>query len=169
MPGTAIGISLTYGYEGTISRTADSIVQNRIANNTIAFGTAVKVTNQNQWAPVATGDAAAVVAGIAVREVVQANTFNPQSNPDYVANVPCDVLVRGNCTVKCRRGTPVAGTAVYVRITDNSSTYPGTIVGGFEAEADGANTIQVPNIEWTTGEMDSNNITEVTIKTRAKG
>lgn len=169
MPGTAIGISLNYGYEGTISRIADSIVQNRIADNTIAFGTAVKLTNKNKWSPVATGDTAEVIAGIAVREVVQANTFNPQSNPDYVANVPCDVLVRGNCTVKCRRGTPVAGAAVYVRITDNSSTYPGTIVGGFEAEADGGNTIQVSNIEWTTGKMDSNNIAEVTIKTRAKG
>lgn len=169
MPGTVIGIKLNNGYEGTISRTADSVVQNRIAENAISFGMAVKLTANNQWSLVATGDTAGLVAGIAVREVVQANTFNPQSNPDYLANSPCDVLVRGNCTVKCRRGTPSAGSAVYVRITDNSGTYPGTVVGGFEAEADGANTIQVNNIEWTTGVMDANNIAEVTIKTRAKG
>ena len=78
-------------------------------------------------------------------------------------------MTRGNCVVRCNRGTPAAGSAVYVRITDNSGTYPGTFVGGFEAEADGANTIQVPNIEWTTGVMDENNIAEVTVKTRAKG
>ena len=36
-------------------------------------------------------------------------------------------------------------------------------------EADTTNTVQVPNIEWTTGILDSNNCTEVTIKTRAKG
>lgn len=168
MPGTAIGIKMNNGYAGTISRTADSIVQNRIAAGTIAFGQAVALKDDNTWRLVTTGDTAAVVAGIAVREVVQANTFNPQSNPDYVAKSPCDVLVRGNCTVKCQRGTPKAGDAVYVRITANN-TYPDCVVGGFEAQADDANTIQVTNIEWTTGDIDSNKIAEVTVKTRAKG
>lgn len=168
MPGRTIGIMMNVGYAGTQSRTADAIIQNRIAEGTIAFGQAVALTNTNKWRLVKTGDTAAVVAGIAVREVVQANTFDPQSNPDYVANVPCDVMVRGNCTVKCQRGTPASGAAVYVRITANN-TYPNAVVGGFEAEADDANTIQVTNIEWTTGVMDANGNVEVTIKTRAKG
>lgn len=168
MPGRTIGIMMNVGYAGTQSRTADAIIQNRIAEGTIAFGQAVALTDTNKWRLVKTGDTAAVVAGIAVREVVQANTFDPQSNPDYVANVPCDVMVRGNCTVKCQRGTPVSGTAVHVRITANN-TYPNAVVGGFEAEADDANTIQVTNIEWTTGVMDANGNVEVTIKTRAKG
>lgn len=168
MPGRTIGIMMNVGYAGTQSRTADAIIQNRIAEGTIAFGQAVALTDTNKWRLVKTGDTAAVVAGIAVREVVQANTFDPQSNPDYVANVPCDVMVRGNCTVKCQRGTPASGTAVYVRITANN-TYPNAVVGGFEAEADDANTIQVTNIEWTTGVMDANGNVEVTIKTRAKG
>lgn len=168
MPGRVIGTYLNMGWPGTQSRSADAIIQNRIASAAIAFGTAVKLTTDNQWAPVATGDTAAVVAGVAVREVVQANTYNPQSNPDYLANDPCDVMVRGNCIVKCQRGAPKAGSAVYVRITANA-TYDATIVGGFEAVADGANTIQVPNIEWTTGQLDDNNCTEITIKTRAKG
>ena len=168
MPGRTIGIMMNVGYAGTQSRTADAIIQNRIAEGTIAFGQAVALTDTNKWRLVKTGDTAAVVAGIAVREVVQANTFDPQSNPDYVANVPCDVMVRGNCTVKCQRGTPASGAAVYVRITANN-TYPNAVVGSFEAEADDANTIQVTNIEWTTGVMDANGNVEVTIKTRAKG
>lgn len=168
MPGRTIGIMMNVGYAGTQSRTADAIIQNRIAEGTIAFGQAVALTDTNKWRLVKTGDTDAVVAGIAVREVVQANTFDPQSNPDYVANVPCDVMVRGNCTVKCQRGTPASGAAVYVRITANN-TYPNAVVGGFEAEADDANTIQVTNIEWTTGVMDANGNVEVTIKTRAKG
>ena len=168
MPGRTIGIMMNVGYAGTQSRTADAIIQNRIAEGTIAFGQAVALTDTNKWRLVKTGDTAAVVAGIAVREVVQANTFDPQSNPDYVANVPCDVMVRGHCTVKCQRGTPASGAAVYVRITANN-TYPNAVVGGFEAEADDANTIQVTNIEWTTGVMDANGNVEVTIKTRAKG
>ena len=168
MPGKTIGIMMYAGYAGTQSRTADAIIQNRIADGAIAFGQAVVLTADNKWKLVGTGTTAVKVAGIAVREVVQANTFNPQSNPDYLDGTPCDVMVRGNCTVKCQRGTPVSGTAVYVRITKND-TYPDAVVGGFEATADGANTIQVDNIEWTTGVMDANNMTEVTVKARAKG
>lgn len=168
MPGRVIGTSLNIGYPGTPSRSADSIIQNRIADAVIAFGQAVILKNTNKWSTVTDSTVAADIAGIAVREVVQANTFDPQSNPDYVANAPCDVMVRGNCTVKCQRGTPAAGTAVYVRVKANNS-YPNAVVGGFEASADSTNTVQVPNIEWTTGSVDANGVAEVTIKTRAKG
>ena len=168
MPGKVIGTSLNIGSPGTPSRSADSIIQNRIADAVIAFGQAVILKSTNRWATVTDSTVAADIAGIAVREVVQANTFDPQSNPDYVANAPCDVMVRGNCTVKCQRGTPAAGAAVYVRVKANG-TYPNAVVGGFEASADSTNTIQVPNIEWTTGSVDANGVAEVTIKTRAKG
>ena len=168
MPGKTIGIMMSVGYPGTQSRSADAIIQARVADGDIAFGQAVKLTANNKWKVVATGDTAAVVAGVAVREVVQANIYNPQSNPDFLNGSLCDVMTRGNCVVKCNRGTPSAGSAVYVRITANE-TYPNTIVGGFEAQADGANTIQVTNIEWTTGVTDSDGNAEITIKTRAKG
>ena len=147
MPGKAIGISMLSGYAGTQSRTADAIIQNRIAKSNISFGHAVVLTNDNKWDNVVEGTTAAQIAGIAVREVVQANTFDPQSNPDYMAETPCDVMVRGNCTVKCQHA----------------------VVGGLEATADAENTVQVTNIEWTTGVMDANGMTEITVKTRAKG
>lgn len=168
MPGKAIGISLLSGYAGTQSRTADAIIQNRVAKNNIAFGHAVVLTNDNKWDNVVEGTTAAQIAGIAVREVVQANTFDPQSNPDYMAETPCDVMVRGNCTVKCQRGTPKSGDAVYVRVKANVA-YQDAVVGGLEAIADPENAVQVTNIEWTTGVMDANGMTEITIKTRAKG
>ena len=168
MPGTVVGILLNNGYAGTVSRSADAVIQNRIAAGTIDFGQAVQLTNANKWALVDSDTTAALVAGIAVREVVQANTFDPQSNPSYVANVPCDVIVRGQCTVKCQRGIPAAGAAVYVRIVLNG-TYPTCVVGGFEASSDTTNSIEVANIEWSTGVVDANGIAEVTIKSRAKG
>lgn len=168
MPGKAIGISMLSGYAGTQSRTADAIIQNRIAKSNISFGHAVVLTNDNKWDNVVEGTTDAQIAGIAVREVVQANTFDPQSNPDYMAETPCDVMVRGNCTVKCQRGTPKSGDAVYVRVKANV-TYQDAVVGGLEATADANNTVQVTNIEWTTGVMDANGMTEITIKTRAKG
>lgn len=168
MPGKAIGISMLSGYAGTQSRTADAIIQNRIAKSNISFGHAVVLTNDNKWDNVVEGTTAAQIAGIAVREVVQANTFDPQSNPDYMAETPCDVMVRGNCTVKCQRGTPKSGDAVYVRVKANAA-YNDAVVGGLEATSDAANTVPVTNIEWTTGVMDANGMTEITIKTRAKG
>ena len=168
MPGKVIGTSMNVGYPGTQSRQADAIIQNRVADGAIAFGLAVKLTAANKWKQIGSGDTAANVAGIAVREVVQANVYNPQSNPDYLDGTPADVMVRGNCIVKCQKGTPTAGSAVYVRITADGA-HPEYLVGGFEAAADGANTVQVTNIEWTTGVMDSNLACEVTVKTRAKG
>lgn len=168
MPGKVIGTSMNVGYPGTQSRQADAIIQNRVADGDIAFGLAVKLTSANKWKQIAAGDAATDVAGIAVREVVQANIYNPQSNPDYLDGTPADVMVRGNCIVKCQKGTPTAGSAVYVRITADD-THPEYLVGGFEAAADGAKTVQVTNIEWTTGVIDSNLACEVTVKTRAKG
>ena len=168
MPGKVIGTSMNVGYPGTQSRQADAIIQNRVADGAIAFGLAVKLTAANKWKQIGSGDTAANVAGIAVREVVQANVYNPQSNPDYLDGTPADVMVRGNCIVKCQKGTPTAGSAVYVRITADD-THPEYLVGGFEAYDDGAKTVQVTNIEWTTGVMDSNLACEVTVKTRAKG
>ena len=168
MPGKVIGTSMNVGYPGTQSRQADAIIQNRVADGNIAFGLAVKLTAANKWKQIGSGDTAANVAGIAVREVVQANVYNPQSNPDYLDGTPADVMVRGNCIVKCQKGTPTAGSAVYVRITADDA-HPEYLVGGFEAAADGAKTVQVTNIEWTTGVMDSNLACEVTVKTRAKG
>ncbi len=168
MPGKVIGTSMNVGYPGTQSRQADAIIQNRVADGAIAFGLATKLTADNKWKQIGANDTAADVAGIAVREVVQANVYNPQSNPDYLDGTPADVMVRGNCIVKCQKGTPAAGSAVYVR-TVADSDHPEYLVGGFEAAADAGKTVQVTNIEWTTGVMDSNLACEVTVKTRAKG
>jgi len=168
MPGKAIGIMLNNGYAGTVSRTADQVIQNRIAKTDIAFGQAVILNAENTYSLPSDSTQAADIAGVAVREVVQANTYDPQSNPDYLAGRPCDVLVRGQATVVCKRGTPAAGRAVYVRTKLNGS-YSDSYVGDFEAEADGSNSVQVSNIEWSTGTMDSNRVAEITIKSRAKG
>lgn len=168
MPGKTIGIMMGVGYPGTQSRSADAIIQARVANADIKFGEAVILTEDNKWSPVTDSTTDAMIAGVAVREVVQANTFNPQSNPDFLKDSLCDVMTRGNCTVKCNRGTPKAGKAVFIRIKANAA-YANTVVGGFEAEADTTNTVEVPNIEWTTGVTDANGNAEITIKTRAKG
>lgn len=168
MPGKTVGIALSKGWPGTQSRTADAIIQCRVAANDFAFGIAAVLNKDNQWEAVTDSTTDTDIAGVTVREVVQANTYDPQSNSDYLTGRMCDVMVRGNMVVKCQRGTPAPGQAVYVRVKANS-TYADAVVGGFEATDDSTNTVQVTNIEWTTGEMDANNVTEITIKSRAKG
>ena len=167
MPGKVIGTSMNVGYPGTQSRQADAIIQNRVADGAIAFGLAVKLTAANKWKQIGAGDTAAIVAGIAVREVVQANVYDPQETPGYAANSVVDVLTRGQCTVLCQRGTPTAGGTVYVR-TATSDTYPTAVVGGFEASEETDKTVALTNVQWTTGNMNADKVAEVTVLTRNK-
>ena len=106
-------------------------------------------------------------AGIAVREVVQANVYDPQETPGYAANSVVDVLTRGQCTVLCQRGTPTAGGTVYVRTVANDS-YPTAVVGGFEAADDSGKVVALTNVQWTTGNMNADKVAEVTVLTRNK-
>lgn len=76
-----------------------------------------------------------------------------------------DILIRGNMTVKCNAGTPTAGGAVYVRVAENVSI-PSGVVGEVEAEADGTNTVLLDGIKFTTGKLDGNGITEISILNR---
>ena len=171
MPGSVIGVKLPLGYAGTVSTSADNIIQARIAKDAIKFGEPVVLLATNEYQSVKEYIAdsetftAAKFAGVACRGVVQANQFDPQSNPDYVDGGVADVLTRGQMTVKCNAGTPTAGGTVYVRVAVGSdATLP---VGGFEAAADSTNTVALTNVEWTTGEI-ANGIAEITIKTRNK-
>ena len=171
MPGSVIGVKLPLGYVGTVSTSADNIIQARIAKDAIKFGEPVVLLGTNEYQSVkeyisdSETFTAAKFAGVAVREVVQANQFDPQSNPDYLDKSVADVLTRGQCTVKCNAGTPTAGGTVYVRVAvGTDTTLP---VGGFEAAADSTNTVALTNVEWTTGNV-SDGIAEITIKTRNK-
>lgn len=166
MPGTAIGKSLNLGYPGNVSRSVDAIITNRVVKSTdsasINFGDPVILNSDNTYSKFGATGTAAAFAGIAARAVKQATVFNSNVQGNYAPGEPCDVLERGSVTVTCNVGTPTAGGAVYARITANGAI-PAGVVGGLEAAADGANTIQITNAKWKTGKMDANNTAEVTI------
>jgi len=122
-----------------------------------AVGTAVTVTN-----------VASQFAGIAVREVKQSTNYLLQTQGgSYTATQPCDALQRGSITVTCQNGTPVAGGSVWVRVATNAA-FPNAVVGGFEAVADGANSVQLTSVQWKTGSIDANLTAELTILSRSK-
>lgn len=168
MTGTVIGKSLNLGYAGSISRSVDAIITNRLVKASdvanINFGDPVILNADNTYSAFLAVGTAASFAGIAVREVKQSTDYL-SAQGYYKPGEPCDVAERGTLTVVCNVGTPTSGGNVYVRITANGAI-PTGVVGGFEAAADGANTILLTGIKWKTGKIDTNKVAEVTITQR---
>lgn len=174
MPGKAIGIELNLGYPGTVSRSVDAIITPKVIKSDvtsgketelpIAFGEPAVLNADNTYSRFGADSTVDTFAGVAVREIKQATDYYAASG-EYLPNEVCDVLNRGSVTVLCNNGTPTAGGKVYIRIKENVAV-PNGVIGQFEAEADGANTVEIPNLKWTTGKKDSNNVAEVTVLTR---
>ena len=165
MPGKVIQENLNYGYPGSVSRSNDTIIINRrVKEGTIPFGFPVVMNPDNSFVAFSAGKTADDFVGVAVREVKQtADYYNPTGV--YLENEPADVLTRGSVTVLINAGTPVARGKVHVRIAENESI-PSGVIGGFEATADGDNTIELNNVVFTTGQMDANKVAEITILSR---
>lgn len=168
MPGQAIGITMNYGYPGSFARNADCLIGNHIVKSTDStgpnFGDPVVLNSDNTISKFGASNTAAQFSGVAVREVKQNVNYYPTAG-SYSPGAPSDVIKRGNVSVVCNVGTPTAGGAVYIRITANGAI-PAGVVGGFEAAADGTNTIQLTNAKFATGLMDANNVTELAIMSR---
>jgi len=177
MPGSAVGIELNLGYAGTVSRSVDAIITPRTIKSvvtdgdetepSILFGEPVILNTDNTYSRFGSSGTVATFAGIAVREVKQATDYYAAAG-SYLPGSVMDVLERGSMTVKCNVGTPTAGGKVYIRTVANASI-PAGVVGQFEAAADSTNTLEITNLRWKTGKMDSNKIAEVTILTRSNG
>lgn len=170
MPGQVIGKNLNLGYEGNISRQKPyNIIQRPVAedSNPIQFGRPVILNPDNTYRDVASAIAAGttvtadLIGGISVRIVKQATQFFNSNDVFYYPQQPMDVMNEGQMTVRCSYGSPTAGGAVYVRIAENA-TIPNSFVGDFCATADGANTVEIPNLKWMTAQHDTNLIAELT-------
>ena len=101
--------------------------------------------------------------GVAGAEVKSSLAYLEQSAGQYVPGDAVSVFQRGAINVTCQRGTPALGGKVYVRITSNPS-YSTAVVGGFEAEADSTNTVELTNCQWA-GPADANGTAELRILT----
>ena len=166
MPGSAIGESLNLGFAGTISRNPDNIITaRRLDENSdkVFFGQAVALNADNSVSLVSDTNKENFI-GFAAREVKQTTDYS-SSQGCYNPGDALDILIRGNMTVKCNAGTPTAGGKVYVRVAENPSI-PAGIIGEIEAESDGSNTVLLDGIKFTTGKLDANRITEISILSR---
>lgn len=177
--------ALNLGFLGNVSRIGERVIAARpvlpTSANPISFGDAcvlVADSTGGTWQNVKdfiTGGGtftAAKFAGVAVRNVKTQLAFTTLSTVQtplvgqYLQGQLAEVLERGSITVKINNGTPAANGAVYVRTAVNGAI-PAGVVGGFEAVADGTNTVVLTGVVFRTGVLDANGVAEITMLTRA--
>ena len=158
-----IGISMPHGYAGGYARQPDMIVNTRPAGEQLVFGAALKYDKDKNVVLMGEGSAAADFVGVAAKEIKSALNYLDQNTGLYAKKEAVPVFMRGAVNVICQKGVPELGGKVYVRIAESES-YPGAAAGGFEAEEDGGNTVQLENCQWA-GPADVNKVAELRILT----
>ena len=160
-----IGADMPHGFAGAYARQPDMIVNTRPAGGGIPFGLAL--TYDEDKNVVVFGNATTnTFVGVAGKEIKSALTYLDQNVGKYAQGDAVSVFMRGSINVKCQRSTPSLGGAVYVRTATNES-YPGCVVGGFEAEADEGKTQMLGDVQWG-GPADANGIAELVILKRSQ-
>lgn len=157
-----IGTAFPHGFAGSYASQPDMIVATFPAGGdaNIPFGTPLKLYN-GAVVPMGSGDNGAAFLGFASKEIKTAVNYLAQGTGVYAPSEPVSVFQRGCINVKCQRGTPAYGGAVYLRVTANAS-YPTAAVGGLEASADSDKTVQLANCAWQ-GPADADGIAELRI------
>ena len=186
MSGTAIGMDLNLGYAGKVSRNPLNKINSRFVKSilngsgvqtqpVVPFGSAVVVNADNSyslWGASGVGVSSAVLAnfgGIAVSEVKQSLTYGIGQNAGGSGQFeplgpPCDALQVGSCTVAVTEGTPTANGLVYIVTVAGTTSPVGSIVA--TSTPAGGTAIQMTNARFTTGKVDGNGITEITLLTQ---
>lgn len=155
-----IGLNMSHGFAGSYARQPDMIVNTAPLGGTatIPFGTPLVRGEGGAVIPMGTGNTGGQFIGVAGREVKSPAEFFSQSVGQYAPQEAVSVFQRGCINVKCQKGEPAIDGTVYIRVTA-SGDY---VVGGFEAEADGANTVALINAQWG-GPADNNGVAELRI------
>ena len=188
--GTTIPVTgLNLGAIGQVSRLGERVITSRpvfagAGATNINFGDSVVITPnasgggdtyQSVAGFIAAGGTmtAALLAGVANREVKTNLAYTSLGNNGapqiafYAPNELAEALERGSIVVKINNGTPASQGKVFLRIALNGAI-PAGVVGGFEAVADGANTIDLSTVGvvFRTGVLDANGCAEITLKQR---
>lgn len=155
-----IGLNMSHGFSGSYARQPDMIVNTAPLGGTeiIPFGTPLVRGENGVVLPMGTGNTGNQFIGVAGREVKSPAEFFNQNVGQYAPEEPVSVFQRGCINVKCQKGSPSIDGTVYVRVTA-SGNY---VVGGFEAEADGTNTVALVNAQWN-GPADNHGVAELRI------
>lgn len=155
-----IGRNMSHGFAGSYARQPDMIVNTAPLGGAtvILFGTPLVRGENGAVLPMGAGNTGNQFIGVAGREVKSPAEFFNQNVGQYSPDEPVSVFQRGCINVKCQKGEPAIDGTVYVRVAASE----GYSVGGFEAEADGTNTVALSNAQWN-GPADNNGVAELRI------
>ena len=156
----SIGVSMSHGFAGAYARQPDMIVNTAPLGGDVpvAFGTPLVRGQNGAVVPMGTGNTGGQFIGVAGQEVKTTAELLKQDMGVYAPDEAVSLFQRGCINVLCQNGTPAADAPVYVRVVAASSF----VVGGFEAVADGTNSVEIPNARWA-GPADANNVAELRI------
>ena len=149
------------GVAGAVTR-SDSLTiepqRNDTSNPVTAFGTFVKTVSGLIQA-IASGDAASVITGVAIRPYPAQSATNGFGPAAPAAGGIIDRMRRGYFAAVLAAGTAAKDGAVFVRVTAGS----GRAVGAIETAADSGNCVQVVGAFFT-GPADANGIVEIAFR-----
>lgn len=147
------------GVPGAVTRAEQGMtIQPELIDSTTpptAYGQFVKLV-AGKVQPVASGDAATVIMGLAVRAYPVQSATNALGVAAPPASGIINVLRRGYMAVTLAQGTAAKGAPVYVRATADT----GKAVGDIETAADSGKCVAVPGAFFE-GAADANGITEI--------
>lgn len=136
----AILYRMPSGIPGDVSRKSHSTIEAHLAKGNFgAFGIFGKLTADG-FGPLAAADTD--VYGLIVRSYPTQSALNGLGAAVPQTGIMHDVLRRGYMTVRCNAGTAKKAGSVFVRVDAGTDLKP---IGGIEAIADGANTIELKN------------------------
>ncbi len=154
------------GVPGDVTRTDESNVEPAMlvavsGTYAQAFGIPVKYATGGIQQFNGGAEVPADFAGVLVREVPSISGNTNQGLEDTVPNPDAlqGMLVRGYVSVKCARGTPARGGAVFVQTVANG----GVAVGAFCATDDSTNAIELSGVTWASDGKDADNISEIRV------
>ncbi|MDR8026986.1 hypothetical protein KPA93_27605 [Burkholderia cenocepacia] len=153
------------GFAGDLQRAEVATIESQQIDSAApptVFGVAVKLVNGKIQPINNAADTAALVYGVNLRPYpIQGNGTDPLGTSTPPTSGVTDVLKRGYVNVALG-GTTAAtkGGTVYVRVAAAAAGKP---LGGFEAAADGTNTVAMPASWYFTGPGDTYGITEIAV------
>ena len=161
MSGKVIGLSLDYGYAGSVSRSADLVAAAYCARGgPIYFGAPV-VLNDDGTVSAVSEECAAPVIGLAMRRVMQPKA-NYENGWFFQDGDALDVMLRGAMTVEVRPGSSMKPLQkAYVE----KST--GLLLADPEDAESSDDVAEFPNAVFPTGLQDGNGMVELLITTRS--
>lgn len=170
MPAQSYLYRMPSGIPGAISREENVSIRPALIDLSTPptrYGDACAYTNTGTIRPITTGDTASSIVGCIVRPY-PTQAGNGWPNVNLATSTPdtpptsgiADLMTAGYMSVKVGGATlAVTGGTVYIRVANASAGQP---IGGYEAAADGGNTIVFTNAKFT-GPQDAQGIGEIAV------